>query len=193
MSQFADDLGLWTSDKKPIVVERRLKHVIDNLETWCSKWRIKLNARKTQLIIFQKRNKHPPITVELFDERIPRTEQATLLGITYDSKFTFETFLQKLTTKFIKKLTLMYKLRGTNWGANPHTLTKLYKAYIRPTLEYAAPILLCLTKTRKKRLQILQNKALIMALQAHHRAHIQTLHDQTNTELIETRLEYIAK
>ena len=83
----------------------------------------------------------------------------------------------------------MYKLRGTNWGASSHTLTKFYKAYIRPTLEYAAPILLCLTKTRKKRLQILQNKA----LQAHHRTHIQTLHDQTITELIETTLEYIAK
>ena len=104
------------------------------------------------VLIFQKRNKHPPppITVEFFDERIPRTEQATLLGITYDSKFTFEAFLQKLTTKFNKKLTLMYKLRGTNWGASSHTLTKFYKAYIRPTLEYAAPILLCLTKTRKK-------------------------------------------
>ena len=87
----------------------------------------------------------------------------------------------------------MYKLRGTNWEASPHTLTKFYKAYIRPTLEYAAPILLCLTKTRKKRRQILQNKALKMALQAHHRTHIQTLHDQTNIELIETRLEYIAK
>ena len=192
MSQFADDLGLWTSDKNSTTVENRLQRAINELEIWCSKWRIKLNARKTQLIMFQNRNKYYPITIKLFDERIPPTDEATLLGVTFDKKLKFECFLQKLRKRFSSKLSLMCRLRGTNWGTNPETLLRLYKAFIRPILEYAAPILLCLTKTRMKKLQVLQNKALRMALKAHYRTRITTLHEQSGVEYIEDRLKTLA-
>ena len=106
----------------------------------------------------------PYIDVSLFGELIPKTEEATLLGVTFDRKFTFSLFVEKLIHKFKYKLKLMYRLRGTNWGASPEILVRLYKSFIRPVLEYAAPVLMCISQTRMRQLQVCQNKALKMAL-----------------------------
>ena len=44
LSQFADDLGMWTfASSNPFLVSKTLA----DLEKWCAKWRIKLNAKKT--------------------------------------------------------------------------------------------------------------------------------------------------
>ena len=53
-SQSADDLGFWTfakNEKKTI--KYRLAKILSDFEAWCSKWRIKLNAKKTQLIMLK--------------------------------------------------------------------------------------------------------------------------------------------
>ena len=49
------------------------------IATWCSKWRIKLNAGKTQLIVFSVGFKPELIDLELFGEPIIQTQIAKLL------------------------------------------------------------------------------------------------------------------
>ena len=51
VSQFADDLGFWTFAKNGRIIQYRLAKTLSDLEIWCSKWRIKLNAKKTQLLL----------------------------------------------------------------------------------------------------------------------------------------------
>ena len=54
ISQFADDLGMWTFGPNATYVQYRIHKILSALEKWCSKWRIKLNAKKTQLIVLKK-------------------------------------------------------------------------------------------------------------------------------------------
>ena len=55
ISQFADDLCMWTSiGPNATFVQYRIHKTYSVLEKWCSKWGIKLNAKKTQLIVPQK-------------------------------------------------------------------------------------------------------------------------------------------
>ena len=54
ISQFADDLGMWTFGPNATYVQYRIQKTLSALEKWCSKWRIKLNAKKTQLIVLKK-------------------------------------------------------------------------------------------------------------------------------------------
>ena len=67
VSQFADDLGFWTFAKSEKTIKYRLAKVLSDLEAWCSKWRIKLNAKKTQLMMLKTKKN---IELELFGEKL---------------------------------------------------------------------------------------------------------------------------
>ena len=57
ISQFAGDLGMWIFSLNSTYVQYRIHKTLSALEKWCSKWRIKLNAKKTQLIVLKKNTK----------------------------------------------------------------------------------------------------------------------------------------
>jgi hypothetical protein len=52
-------------------------------------WRIKLNAKKTQLIVFTRRIRKVDLNITLFGEKIEQCDEVTLLGVTLDKRFTF--------------------------------------------------------------------------------------------------------
>ena len=53
-SQFADDAGQWAVSKNIDLAAEYLQRDLDELASWCAKWRIKLNPEKTKVIIFSK-------------------------------------------------------------------------------------------------------------------------------------------
>ena len=92
ISQFAEDLGMWTFGPNTTYVQYRIHKTLSALEKLCSKWRIKLNAKKTQLIVLKKNGRqHKKIKLQLFGEEIDHVEEATLLGVTITKTFNFQT------------------------------------------------------------------------------------------------------
>ena len=90
ISQFADDLGMWIFSLNATYVQYRIHKTLSALEKWCSKWRIKLNAKKTQLIVLKKNGRqHKKIKLQLFGEEMDHVEEATLLGVTITKTFNF--------------------------------------------------------------------------------------------------------
>ena len=106
MCQFADDMGLWTHAKNIKAVEIRLGKALSMIEEWCSKWRIKLNALKTQLVIFSKVRTPTRINLELFGTPIVRTESAKLLGITLNKRLNFKDHIEETLKKSRSKAKL---------------------------------------------------------------------------------------
>ena len=192
-SQFADDLGLWTTHKQERIVQKRLQATLTDLELWCSLWRIKLNAGKTQLIVFNRRTRVPAIRVTLFNQVVQQFDQVTLLGMTLDKRLTLKAHFEAIRQKANKRITLLCRLRGTNWGASQKCLVRLYKAYIRPVLEYGAIILAAANKTRLAQLQLIQNRALRICLRMPKYTRIRVLHELANIEPIRQRLENLGR
>ena len=90
ISQFADDLGMWTFGPNATYVQYRIHKTLSALEKWCSKWRIKINAKKTQQIVLKKNGRqHKKIKLQLFGEEIDHVEEGTLLGVTITKTFNF--------------------------------------------------------------------------------------------------------
>ena len=52
LSKFADDMGIWTHAVNAKWIKIKLSKALKLIEAWCSKWRKKLSAGKTQLIVF---------------------------------------------------------------------------------------------------------------------------------------------
>ena len=90
LSQFADDMGIWAHATNAKWVKAKLSKALKLIEAWCSKWRIKLNAGKTQLIVFSVGPKQELIDLELFGEPIIQTQTAKLLGILFDRRLSFK-------------------------------------------------------------------------------------------------------
>ena len=73
-----------------------LEQNVVNLAMWCAKWRIKLNPRKTKVIIFSRyilaRKTEP--NLKLYDETLKVYPQVKFLGISFDSQLTFKNTLR---------------------------------------------------------------------------------------------------
>jgi hypothetical protein len=192
-SQFADDLGLWTTHKNELAVQKRLQASLSDLELWCSLWRIKINAGKTQLIVFSRRRKVPNIRVTLFNQVVQKFNQVILLGMTLDERLTLKPHFDKVRLTANKRISLLFRLRGTNWGASSTCLIKLYKAYIRPVLEYGAIIMAAANKTRLAELQRIQKRALRICLKMPEFIPIWILHETANIEPIAQRLDHLGQ
>ena len=91
-SQFSDDAALWATSRNVQFAAKRLCKDLRKLAKWCAKWRIKLNPEKTKVIMLSRsslaRNSEP--ILKLYGERLKIHPQVKFLGITFDSKFTFQ-------------------------------------------------------------------------------------------------------
>ena len=116
------------------------------------------------------------IELELFSEKLTAVQQAKLLGVILDKNLTFNAHINENAKKGRQRLGLLKLLIGSKWGCKPKTLMRLYKSYIRPVLEYGAPVILGASETNIKKLQIIQNKFIRIAYKLDPLSHTEDIH-----------------
>ena len=102
-----------------------LQEILSELEEFCSKWRIGLNAAKTKCLIFKnnkRRDLNPP-NLYLRNELLKFESDVKFLGVLFDEKLTFETHILELTKKCKNRLNLLKSMCGNSWGANTETFS----------------------------------------------------------------------
>ena len=184
--QFADDISLWTTYARKKVTFLRLQRALDEIQKWCSKWRIKLNVAKTQLVSFSYAKQ--AMQLKLFGQPITEGKELTLLGVTLDKKLSFTSHCKSKAAKALQRVRLLKMVSGRNWGARQSTLLKLYKQYIRPVLETGYVATCNATGNNLARLQRVQNAALRTALRVPYGTRITDLHATAKVELLSDRL-----
>ena len=92
-----------------------------------------------------------PITME---------DQQTYLGVTFDKRLTWKQHIMSAEAKARRKLNIMRKLAGTNWGANEKVLKSVYEGNVRPHLEYGSSAWFTAAKSHDQALDKVQNQAL---------------------------------
>ena len=97
-SQFADDTALWAARKIVQFAAKLLCKDLRKLAKWCAKWRVKINPENTKVIIFSMSplaRKSEPI-LNLYSERLKIYPQVKFLGVTFDSKLTFQKYFEEI-------------------------------------------------------------------------------------------------
>ena len=95
-SQFADDTALWVASKNVQYAAKRLRKDLRKLAKWCAKWRIKLNSEKPRLFSRSSLARNSETILKLNGERLKIYPQAKFLGITFNSKFTFQKHFEEI-------------------------------------------------------------------------------------------------
>ena len=163
---------------------------LQRLAKLCAKWRIKLNPEKTKVIIFSRSpltRKSEPV-LKLYGERLKIYPQVKFLGITFNSKLTFqkhfEEFLGRCNTRYHRVRLIVNK----KWRPSPSTILQIYKQCVRPIFEYGSLLTLTTSDTIISKIQWLQNKFIRLSLRLPKYISVKLLHDSSGLPYVKDRL-----
>ena len=85
---------------------------------------------------------------------------SSILGSDLYKRMTWKSYLTNAETKAMKKLAILRKLAGTNWGAHEKIQKSVYLSTIRPVVEFGSTVWMPSAKSNQLRLDRVQNQAL---------------------------------
>ena len=95
---------------------------------WCAKWRIKLNPKKTKVIIFSRSllTRKAEFNLTLYGEPLKIYPQVKFLGIIFNSKLTFQKHFEDILERCNHMYHRLRLLANKKWGPSPATLIQIY-------------------------------------------------------------------
>ena len=188
--QFTDDTASRNASKNVQFAAKLLRNDLRKLAKWCAKWRIKLNPEKTKVIIFSRSplaRKSEPV-LKLYGERLKIYPQVKFLGITFDSKLTFQKHFEEILGCCNTRYHLVRFIVNKKWGPSSFTILQIYKQCVRPIFEYGSLSTITTSDTTIIKIQQLQNKFIRLALRLSKYISVKLLHDSSGLPYIKDRL-----
>jgi hypothetical protein len=163
---FADDMAMLKSSKIASAIDNGLKKAARVTNRYMDRWKIKINGGKTQaMFITRRRTKQlPPRTINIFGAKVEWTRAVKYLGVVIDKGLTFKEHIDYVTQRANNAIRVLYSLLNRNSKLDVDNKLLIYKLAIRPILTYGLPALKGIAPTQIKRLQVIQNKSIKMAL-----------------------------
>jgi hypothetical protein len=189
---FADDTVVWTSQRNPAIAARILQGHLNNIITWTNTWRIKPNPLKSQSILMSysgARSRHQAPHLLLNNQAIPKLQHIRYLGVTFSKNCTLNQDVKETLKKSRNRANLLYRIRGRIRGCDSKTLYHTYKSYIRPVIEYRAPIYATLYPALLHQISACERRMLRRIFRLPDRFPSDNLHQETNTIPIQSRLK----
>ncbi|VDO08809.1 unnamed protein product, partial [Rodentolepis nana] len=94
------------------------------------------------------------------DTTIEKTNEFTFLGMTFDTKLTWKSYINKIEERVSNRLNVLKRLAGNVWGCARSTLNNTYKMFIQPIILYFCEPLITATEVTLKPLEKAHNQAL---------------------------------
>jgi hypothetical protein len=193
---YADDTALISSIKNFDIeaLVKRMELGLAEIESEFSSWKIRLNSRKTESILFTKslimQREQENHKISYNGKSLEWLPWVKYLGVILDSKLLLSKNIENNVAKAGKAMKILFPLLKKNSCLPLKPKLTLYRSCIRPILTYACPVFANAAKTHLNKLQVLQNKNLRMVLNAPFRTRIQTLHKKASMPTIS---EFITK
>ena len=192
-SQYADDLGLWSTNASVKEANKRIQSELEKLEEWCRKWHVSLHPAKSKLILFSKCPRHREElpagpSVQLCNEQIHTVSEAEFLGLTFDTRLTWEPQTRKMLGRAYKRLNLLRSIAALTIKPKPYTLLTLYKSTILSIFEYSAICIVTAAECHLLKIQLIQNQSLRLCLNTPSFISIHDLHDCSGIQMIKNHL-----
>lgn len=194
--QFADDTALAVKGRTPREITNKLQRCLDAFVDYATIWKIKINAAKTQAIMFLHRQspklKPPPnCTVIMDGTRVEWSAEVIYLGLLFDEKLLFRSHVEKTLVKCSALIRSLYPLICRRSRLSRTNKLAVFKQIIAPVIYYAAPVWDQCAQTHRNKLQVAQNRAIRMILDRPYDTRITDLHDEANVPKIDIKIQDI--
>uniref|UniRef100_A0A2M4CV42 Putative reverse transcriptase n=1 Tax=Anopheles darlingi TaxID=43151 RepID=A0A2M4CV42_ANODA len=164
---YADDIAISSSSTISNAITKNLNNSLKKYEKYCKKWKMQINAEKSEAIFFTRRtsqSRQPNRCTKINNTDIPWKESVKYLGLHLDKKLSYKTHIYKTIQKCETHLKILYSLINRRSKLNRKNKLLLYTSIIRPTITYASAIWTSSAKSHKLKLQKIQNKFLKIIL-----------------------------
>lgn len=176
LSLYADDTALLKMAKSIKEAIQAIQEDLNKIFEWADKWRIKINAGKTQAIIINPKGRQiKEYQIHTNKGIIRTTDQLTLLGLTIDNRLTFKPQARKVIKR---STTRFHQVRAAFKGLPPKEQLHLYKSTIQPILLYGMEATPTMTQEAIGEVQVREKSILRYALHAPRRTPIPKLYLQ---------------
>ena len=118
--------------------DNHLQLAADYSRCWADSNDMKINPLKTKEMVFSFSKSLDLVPLTISGTVIESVKHSKLLGVTLSADLTWNEHIDSTIKKCNQRLYLLLHLRRA--GVSPKDLVTLYKAIIRPVLEYAAPV-----------------------------------------------------
>ena len=134
---FADDIALYRSisSSNDYII---LQSDITAISIWISENWLTLHANKCCFMLISRKRLHSILPPQLYitpEIELPQVNSVKYLGIQLTTDMSWSTHIANICSKTRKLIGLMYRQFHL---CNPETALKIYKAFIRPHMEYAS-------------------------------------------------------
>ena len=140
---YADDSTLIAVVPSPglrVAVAESLSRDLVKVSEWCDLWGMKLNASKTKTIIVSRlRIMHPQSTALTIGRTVLKeSDDLVILGVTFDSKTTFEKHLWPVSRAASQRLGIL----RNSWQVFHDRLLfgRCFRNFVLPVLEYCSSV-----------------------------------------------------
>ena len=186
--QYADDIAMAVVAYTFDAARHRLQQMLNILESWCRKWRIKLNGDKSNfLLIHRIQSDNDDMSLQLFNDIVRPKPHAKFLGVEVDRRLNFSKHISEICSKANKRLAVIRFLSRA--GTKPEVLIKLYKIYIRSLFESGSISFITAPQIHLDKLQKIQNEAIRRCLRLPAYISIRLLHESSGLPLVKDRLK----
>ena len=189
MSLYADDTCLYVSSKDPVLMQTMINEDLAAIQNWLLHNELLLNVKKCKLIIIGTKHKTKSFNnfnVKIGDYVLDTVDTCNYLGVILDKEFSWKSHNDSVRSKILRNLFMLRRLRPY---IDVDTATLLYHTMIHPHFDYCNTIWMKLDTTPMKRLQILQNRALIIFLQADYRFNRMTLYQKLSIDCLNVKVK----
>ena len=128
---FADDTKIYDKSTN----YNRLQENLNRLQNWSDKWNLYFNVEKCKVLHVGKNNPEHDYNMKMkgVNRPLQKCEDEKDRGVIFDKDLSFDTHIQKCINKANQMIGL---IKRTFSYLNKDTFLKLYKAMVRPHLEY---------------------------------------------------------
>jgi hypothetical protein len=192
LSLFADDTSIIYKGRVIGALINKLQRGLVVLSRYFSDWKIRINAAKTQVIIFPHSNSPRLVPsanqkIRLRESVVDWSKEVAYLGITFDCRLIFREQVDKTSIKCNTLLRALYPIIHRNSNMSLVNKLSVYKQIVLPVIEYGLPIWESCAKCHHLKLQRIQNKFLRVITNSPPRARISEIHHLAQITTLEDR------
>ena len=139
---YADDSAIGYTGRTYEQIQPILEADLAILCKYFHKWHLKISVSKTVCSIYHLANRFAKreLHIMMNGKKLKFEPLPVYLGVTLDRSLTFGPHLKNVANKISKRVNLIRKLAGTDWGASFTTLRTSVLALVYSAAEYAAPV-----------------------------------------------------
>ena len=191
MSEYADDILVYCSGPSIDELSTLLQNHVNLLTTWFSQWGFTLNESKTRGLVFSLRQPATP-SITVGNSLIPFVREYKYLGMILDApKLRWTPHIAHIQTITLRRQSIMKALSHKHWGADRTVLTRIYKGFIRSTLDYGSIFYMSASQTTLAKLDIIQNSCLRIIVGAMKSSPIISLEVESNIPPLSIHRDYV--